>query len=125
MELKFKPELPKSRGKIVEDYLKLLAKNTDYDVYTLNDELEIIKCKGKIKNNDAWDYHNNYDDSEDELFVMINSSGYNKRWFSLNREEVEKVQKENIQEWWKMLEEEVTRLTLMTMQIAHRLVTKL
>ena len=36
-----------------------------------------------------------------------------------------KVQKENIEEWRKMLEEEVTRLTLITMQITHRLVTKL
>ena len=125
MELKFKPQLPKSRGKIVEDYLKFLAKNADYDVYTLNDELEIVKCKGRIKNNDVWNYHNNYDDSEDELFVMLNLSGYNARWFSLNREEVEKVQKENIEEWRKMLEEEVTRLTLITMQITHRLVTKL
>ena len=116
MDLKFKPQLPKSSGKIVEDYLKFLAKNTDYDVYTLNDELEIVKCKGRIKNNDVWDYHNNYDDSEDELFVMLNPSYYNTRWFSLNREEVEKVQKENIEEWRKMLEEEATRLTLMTIK---------
>ena len=43
--------------------------------------------------------------------------GYNARWFSLNREEVEKVQKENIEEWRKMLAEEATRLTLMTIKL--------
>lgn len=109
MELKYCILTPSTRGQLVKDYLKILKDNTEYDAWTLNDKLEVVKCKGIIENNGSWNYHNNYDDSENEMFVIIDKRKV-KKWFSLNKEEVVKIQQENISKWKLILEQELSRL---------------
>ena len=109
MELKHYISTPSKYGQIVTDYLKVLKEKTEYDAWTLNDKLEVVQCKGFIENNGSWNYHNNYDDSENEMYVIINKQKINK-WFSLNKEDVIKVQQENILKWKNMLQEELSRL---------------
>lgn len=113
MELKNYLSTPSKYGKIVENYLKVLKEKTEYDAWTLNDKLEVVKCKGLIENNGSWNYHNNYDDSENEMYVIIDKQKKN-QWFSLNKEDVIKVQQENILKWKNMLQEELSRLEVIS-----------
>lgn len=101
--------LPRPCGEIVKDYLKVLKEGKEYSAYTLNDDLEVVECKGIILNNGSWNYHNNYDDSENELYVMMYGLRINK-WFSLNKEDVEKAQTENIIQWKLKLADEINRV---------------
>ena len=112
MELKYSIKLPSTSGQIVSDYLKVLKENEGYPAWTLANDLSLLSCTGIIKNNDSYNYHNNYDDSENELFV-ISGHMHEKRWFSLNKEEVIKVQKENLLKWKTNLEGEIKRLDSM------------
>ena len=109
MKLEYNIDIPSHYGQIVKDYLKVLTLNKEYDVYSLNDNLEIIRCKGIIKNNESWNYHNNYDDSENELYIIYNKHII-KKWFSLNREDVEEIQQKNIKNWQNILNKELLRL---------------
>lgn len=113
MELKHYLSTPSKDGRIVEDYLKVLKVKTEYDAWTLNDKLEVVKCKGLIENNGSWNYHNNYDDSENEMYVIIDKKKIN-QWFSLNKEDVIKVQQENILKWENMLQKELLRLEVVS-----------
>ncbi len=101
--------LPNKFRVTVNDYLKVLKEEKEYPAYTINDYLEIIECKGVISNNGSWNYHNNYDDSKNELYVIIDDRKINK-WFSINREDVEKVQAENIIQWKLKLADEINRV---------------
>ncbi len=104
--------LPSRRGEIVENYLKVLIPEKGYEAWTLNDDLTISKVIGWIKNNGAWNYHNNYDESEFELYIKRgdNYLAYEERWFSINQEEVIKIQKENITRIVSELNEEITQI---------------
>jgi len=113
MEIKHYLSTPPKCGKIVEDYLKVLKEKTEYDAWTLNEKLEVVKCKGIIENNGSWNYHNNYDDSENEMYVIINNQKI-KKWFSLNKEDVIKVQQGNILKWKNVLQEELKRLEVIS-----------
>ena len=103
--IEFYLKTPQTSGDIVNDYLKVLEENKEYDAWTINERLEVIECKGSIKNNESWNYHNNYDSSENELYV-----GTHTKWFSLNKGEVINIQKENISRWKLELEQELLRL---------------
>jgi hypothetical protein len=110
MELKHKVILPSNRGQIVEDYLKVLKANTEYPVFTLDDDLEIIECKGLIANNGSWNYHNNYDDSENVLYVFLYGPTKINKWFTLNKDEAIRLQKHHITQWEATLRAELKRL---------------
>jgi hypothetical protein len=109
MNLKAHLSFPSYRGKIVEDYLKVLKIDVKYYAFTLNDSLEIIECIGIISSNDLWDRTDN--DIEPYLYVIINSAHKETKWFSLHREDVEKVQSNLISKWRETLEKELERIT--------------
>lgn len=109
MKLKYDINLPITYGQIVKDYLLKLEEKTEYEGYTLTENLEIVKCNVKISNNGNYNYHNNYDDSELELYCKLKFN-YEKHWFSLNKSEVIKLQKEKIKEWRHKLQEEIERI---------------
>ncbi len=109
MEIRHYLSTPSTYGQVVIDYLKVLKEKTEYDAWTLNEKMEVVKCNGIIENNGSWNYHNNYDDSENEMYVIIDKQKV-KRWFSLNKEDVVKIQEENISKWRMKLEQEISRL---------------
>lgn len=101
----------RTSGDIVEKMLKIIERDKEYDVWTLNEKLEVVQCKGIIKNNESWNYHNNYDNSEDELYVQLNKhKGFVKQWFSLNKRAAVKAQQTNISQLKKLLQKELDRL---------------
>lgn len=109
MELRQQLKLPPYYGEIVDKYLNVLEDNVYYDVYTIDDELRIVHCKGIIQNNGHYNYHNNYDNSENNLFVKLNNK-VQSRWFTLNEKEAKEVQQKLIQEWLLVLNQEIERL---------------
>lgn len=102
-----------SDRKIVKDHLQVLELNTWYDVYTILDDFTIVQTKGCIKSNESWNYHNNYDDSENEMYVKHNGNEFRRRFF-LKYSEVKEIQKKNIEMWKKMLNAELERLDSLT-----------
>lgn len=110
MKIEHYLNLPYDSGEIVKDYKKILQTKVWYKAWTINDSLEIVECEGSIQNNNSWNYHNNYDDSEDELYIKKNNHIINK-WFTFNKDEIVKIQKENIEAWKKVLTDELLRLT--------------
>lgn len=103
--MKYKLFLPYHYGAVVQERLKTLEVNTNYDGYTLNEKLEIITCKCSIRNDGMYNYHNNYDDSQNVLMV-----GNTHQWWTLNKSEILKIQKEHLEREIKKLEEELNRL---------------
>ena len=90
--------------------------NKEYPAYTINDGFEIVECFGIVESDNSWNYHNNYDDSEDILSCIFRdkiSEGKINKWFTLNKDEVIKIQKENLEIWMKILQEEILRISNM------------
>ena len=110
IELEHIIKLPFSSGQEVVNFLKSHKINIEYDAYTINNRSEIINCKGIIENNGSWHPHHNYDNSEDEMYVIINGKLKN-QWFSVDIENVKSVLKENVDNWKLILEEELKRLS--------------
>lgn len=97
-------------GDIVKKYLKTCYVDTVYNVYTINDNLEVIKVMGMIRNNGSWNYHNNYNDSSNELQIINENGSYTPKWFTFYEKEAIKIQKELISEWKQLLDAELLRL---------------
>lgn len=114
MKLNFELKLPYHFGEIVNEYLKTMQIKTKYNAYTISDELEVIECVGIIQSDGSWNYHNNYDDSELELAIVTSKNSNLGRWFTLDKEEAEKIQRENIKEWKEVLNNELLRLHIIT-----------
>lgn len=89
--------------KINVDYLKTPSKYENIEelkkligvskvkAYSINlKDNSIVEGDGWVASNESYNYHNNYDDSEDCMW-------FNKeqQWFTLNYEKVLEVQKEN------------------------------
>lgn len=68
MEIREIPNIPRWTKTEAIEYLKIFKENEEYDAFSLDDNFNIIKGKGIIKNNNSYNYHNNYDDSENELY---------------------------------------------------------
>ena len=109
MELKHEIKTPYPFGDTVKQYRQVLNVDVKYPAFTINDKLEIIECIGIISNNGSWNYHNNYDDSEEELFVIINDQKIRK-WFTLSKEYALQIQNDNIRAWKNSLKKELLRL---------------
>lgn len=114
MKLQFYLNTPVTYGDVVINYLKVLEENVLYDAWTITNDLEVIPCKGSIRNNGSWNHHNNYDNSENELYVTLGSLNPVKQWFSLNKTDVLKTQTENIEKWLDILNKEQSRLNDIT-----------
>lgn len=81
--------IPSSYENVEE--LKKLIGSSKVKAYSINTrDNSIIEGEGWIASNESYNYHNNYDDSEDVMW-FTNS----KQWFTLNYEKVLEVQKEN------------------------------
>lgn len=73
----------------VEELKKFIG-STAVKAYSLDENNVIIEGLGWIGNDDSYNYHNNYDDSEDCLFFEGK-----KKWFSQDVEKVKEVQIKN------------------------------
>ncbi len=109
MKKEYQLVIPYTFGKIVEDYLKTLMQDVEYSAWTINDKLEVVECKGIIANNGSYNYHYNYDNSQNELYIVENKL-YIRQWFSLNKQEVIDIQQLNILKWKAILQEELSRI---------------
>jgi len=72
MQLEQNLKLPPNHGEIVEQYLKVLQRDTKYDAFTISNEFEVIECKGIICNNGRYNWRYNDDISFDEMYVYTN-----------------------------------------------------
>lgn len=89
--------------------LKSLIGNTKTKAFSLDDDNNILEGEGYIDSNDSYNYHNNYDDSEDCMWFK--SKYINKQqWFTLNYDRVLEVQKENNKKIIKVLEPIINRV---------------
>ena len=107
--VRFNIKLPYITKELVDSYKKVLEVGKEYNVYTLDDDINIIECKGFIKSDGSWNYHNNYDDSQDTLFILNRFNNQERKWFTLNHSEIEKIRDENREEYIKVLENELKR----------------
>ncbi len=110
MILKFEIKLPYYKGEIVKEYLKKMTEKVEYNGFTINDNLEVVECKCTIISDGSWNYHNNYDNSQLELAIIVGKNTTRGQWFSLSKEEAINIQKENIKEYKKILANELLRL---------------
>lgn len=92
------------------DEIKKVIGNSYVQAYSLNDELEIIEGQGRIKSDNRWNYHCNYDDSEDCMFFKIEGRSEKEQYFTTSLEEIKKIQQENIKAYRKVLQDEIKRI---------------
>lgn len=118
MDLHKSLSFPNSSGEIVQQY----QKGKLYDAFTIDNTLEIIKCKGFIESNGHYNYHNNYDSSEDVLMISVPNRSHREQWFTLDINEAKKVQQNLINEWKVSLNTEISRINQL---IKHGIPTKL
>lgn len=98
-------DLPSHYGKVVEDRLKTLEMDVEYQGYTINDRAEIIQTNCSIQNNGSWNYHNNYDNSENVLMV-----GNESKWWTIDKSEAIDIQRKNLDKIIEKHREESIRL---------------
>jgi len=83
----------------IEEIKKVIG-NSKIKAYSINTkDNSIIEGEGKIANNESYNYHNNYDNSQDCMWF-----NGQQQWFTLNHERVLEVQKENNKSILKILE---------------------
>lgn len=107
LDIKFKNsyylKLPHSSDEKEIAKMKGLIGTSSVDAFSIDTEIyKIIKGKGSIKNNGSYNYHNNYDDSEDEMFFDNKT-----QWFTLNEDRVKEVFNQNAAIIRKMLEKKL------------------
>lgn len=90
----------------VQSFLSVIGYSV-VDGYTLNDRGEIVEVKCRIANNESYNYHNNYDDSEDEMQVKIGQNDWVAQWFTLKKDEVEKAFEENLKYMQEQLQDKL------------------
>ncbi len=95
MTIEQTPSLPWVNDKLIKEYLTILSVNTDYTAYSIDDDYNVIAGIGTIKNNGSYNYHNNYDDSEDTLFFTYvteyKHSISSQKWWTLNKAQAEEL----------------------------------
>ena len=95
MKIEETPSLPYADKKLVDKYLKTLLRETGYKAYSIDDEFNVIEGVGTIDSDGSYNYHNNYDDSEDTLiFTSTNKYGHKTRahkWWTLNKAEADNL----------------------------------
>lgn len=109
MTLEYNPVIPPDVREKINSYLKTLKEDKHYPAFYINDRLEVIDCIGVISNNGSWNYHNNYDDSKNTHYVLIDGRKVTK-WFLLDKEDALNLQVEFIKEWQEILRNEYRRL---------------
>ena len=110
MILDYKPVLPYHYGYEVDKIKEEFKVGDPIKAFTLNDKFEIIECQGVIESDGSWNYHNNYDDSQDTMYCIIDGI-QSIRWFTPKKEIIRLVQKENINSWKDMLRKEAKRVS--------------
>ena len=105
----YRADLPYVNTELMEKYTMIFDPDTNYKGYILNDLLEIVQREDcSIKNDGSYNYHNNYDDSENTLFV-----GDKKKFWTPSLQEITKIQQANLDVRIFHLTEEVERLEKM------------
>jgi len=80
----------------IEELKKLIGKSKVRAFSIDLDTNDIVEGWGWIASNESYNYHNNYDDSEDCMWFNVKETGFgNQQWFTLNYERVLEIQKEN------------------------------
>ena len=97
---------------IATNYLKFLNRKEKYTAFSV-DDYAVIEGKGYIDSNESWNYHNNYDDSEDTLHFTWNNGHCNmnsQKWWTLSKTEAEKECNKQIEEEIKGYQEKIDNL---------------
>jgi hypothetical protein len=98
MKIQIYLDIPSEYENIEE--LKKLIGTSKVKAYSLDlDNNSIVEGEGWIESNGSYNYHNNYDDSEDCMYFEGKQ-----QWFSLNYERVVEIQKENSKKILKTLQ---------------------
>lgn len=84
--------------------LKEIIGNSKVKTYSLDENNIIVEGEGWLANNDSYNYHNNYDDSEDCMWF-----NGEQKWFTMKYTRVLEVQKENNHKILKVLNPIVER----------------
>jgi len=88
----------------LKNYLAVFSR-TPVKAYTLNDDFEIVEGMGKIASDDSYNYHNNYDDSEDVMYFNTEQ-----KYWTPSLEKIKEIQKENIERAIPIIEEKRQKL---------------
>lgn len=82
-------KIPSKYENIIE--LKNLIGESNVNAFSIDlDTNDIVEGKGCIKSNESYNYHNNYDNSEDCMWF-----NNKQQWFTLNHDRAVVIQKEN------------------------------
>ena len=97
------------------DILKKTNGKQEVHAYSLDEDLNILEGWGKISSNNSWDYHNNYNDSEDVMWFsyeeyLNGNKKYSEKFFTTNLDEIKIIQKDLKDKWIKLLESEIERV---------------
>ena len=92
----FDVELPRADKDTEVEKYKSFDKNNKVKAYSLNQELKIEEGLGWIESDGGWNYHNNYDNSEDVMWFRIGDKVSKGKWFTTSMMELNHFRKENI-----------------------------
>ena len=96
--------LPRVTDELIKTYSSIYKENEKVKAYSINeDTLEIVEGEGYIASDESYNYHNNYDDSENTLWFehkYWNREDWNGTWwtpsFAKAKEEQKRLLKEAI-----------------------------
>lgn len=122
-EIELEVELPWRTDSEIKKMLNVIDQDQLIKGYTLDDSLNVVQVWCSIENDGRYNYHNNYDSSEPEMYVYMcdvdleekDRKRYrHERWWTLSLEKIRMIQKENIQQHMKVLQSELGKLENLT-----------
>lgn len=100
--------------KTVEKYLGHLKEKEKYNAYSISDDYELIFGKGYIDSNNSWNYHNNYDDSENTLWFEWTNKHKTllkqEKWWTLSESEAKEELNKRVEDQIKIWETQIDKL---------------
>lgn len=102
----------KSLEDIAKEYLKVLRRHEKYPAFTVDEDFNVVKGVGCIKSNGSFNYHNNYDDSEDTLWFNQTKESYCEKegWWTLSEVEANERRNELVKKKIKQLQRRIDSL---------------
>lgn len=89
-----KPILPFTKT-IAEVYENIFELNVHYKAFSIDEDFNIIEGIGIIRNNKSWNYHNNYDNSYNDLYFLYKNVE-RQQWWAIDLKEVNAVLQQEI-----------------------------
>lgn len=95
MKIEVTPTLEYRLTTVAKEYMPILGRSRT-KAYSLDKDFNIVEGEGWIASNESYNYHNNYDTSEDTLWFETEKSYKAQKWWTPSLQKVKELQQSEL-----------------------------